>query len=57
MEWRVRSREERYEAFPERSKGIHHDPYMRLFWQHHGTEIEHLSGVREWLDRLQKQLT
>ena len=44
------------EPFPERPKGMQHDTYMRLFWEHHQAEMEHLAGVREWLDKLQKQI-
>ncbi len=44
------------EPFPERPKGMHHDTYMRLFWEQHEAEWEHLAGMREWLDKLQKQI-
>ncbi len=44
------------ETFPEKPKGMHHDIYMRLFWEHHEAEWEHLAGMREWLDKLQKQI-
>jgi hypothetical protein len=44
------------EPFPEKPKGMHHDTYVRLFWEHHEAEIEHLAGAREWLDKLQKQM-
>ncbi len=44
------------EPFPERPKGMHHDTYMWLFWQHHDAEWEPLAGMREWLDKLQKQM-
>jgi hypothetical protein len=40
------------EPFPERPKGMHHDRYMRLYWECHEAEMEHLAGVREWLDKL-----
>jgi len=43
------------EPFPERPKGMHHVTYMRLFWEHREAEWEHLVGMREWLDKLQKQ--
>ena len=42
--------------FPEKPKGMHHDTYMRLFWEHHEAETEHLTGLREWLDELQKRI-
>jgi len=44
------------EPFPERPKGMHHDTYMRLFWEHHEAEWEHLVGLREWADKLQKEI-
>jgi hypothetical protein len=40
------------EPFPERPKGMHHDTYMRLFWEHHEAEMEHLAGMRERLDNM-----
>jgi hypothetical protein len=42
--------------FPERPKGMHHDIYMRLFWEHHEAEMEQLTRMREWLDRLEKKV-
>ena len=44
------------EPFPEKPKGMHHDTYTRLLWQHHEAEREHLAGMREQLDKLQKQM-
>jgi hypothetical protein len=44
------------EPFPERPKGMHHDTYMRLFWEHHEAEREHLVGAQEWLDNMRKGL-
>ncbi len=44
------------EQFPDRPKGMHHDTYMRLFWKQHEAEWKHLAGMREWLDKLQKQM-
>jgi hypothetical protein len=44
------------EPFPERPKGMHHDTYMRLFREHHEAEKEHLAGLREWLDKLDKKV-
>ena len=29
---------------------------MKLLWEHHEAEMEHLAGLREWLDNLQKQI-
>ena len=45
------------EPFTERPKGMHHDTYMRLLWEHHEAEMEHLNGLREWLDKLQRQVS
>jgi hypothetical protein len=45
------------EPFPKRPKGMHHDTYMRLCSEHHEAEIEHLASAREWLDKLQKQIS
>ena len=44
------------EPFPERPKGMHHDTYMRLFWEHHEAEMEQLAGMREWLDKFEKRV-
>ena len=44
------------EPFPIRPKGMHHDTYMRLFWEHHGAEMEHLASMREWIDKLKQQV-
>ncbi len=44
------------EPFPDKPKGMHHDTYMRLCSEHHEAEMEHLTGAREWLDKLQKQM-
>jgi hypothetical protein len=44
------------EPFPERPKGMHHDTYMRLFWEQHEAEMKYLVGMREWLDKLQNQI-
>ena len=44
------------EPFPERPKGMHHDTYMRLFWEHHEAEMEQLIGMSEWLDKTEKKV-
>ena len=44
------------EPFPERPKGMHHNTYMRLFWEHGEAHREELAGMREWLDKLQKRV-
>jgi hypothetical protein len=41
--------------FPERPEGMAHDTFMRLFWEHHEAEWEHLVGMQEWLDKLEKR--
>jgi hypothetical protein len=45
------------EPFPERPKGMHHDTYMRLFWEHDKARREELAGMREWLDKLKQQVS
>jgi hypothetical protein len=44
------------EPFPEKPKGMHHDTYMRLWWEHNEAEWEHLHGLREYLDKLQERV-
>jgi hypothetical protein len=44
------------EPFPEKPKGMHHETYMRMFWEHHEAEMEQLVGMRKWLDKLQQKL-
>jgi hypothetical protein len=44
------------ESFPARPKGMHHDTYMRLFWEHHEAEMQHLAGMRERLDNMREGL-
>ena len=45
------------EPFPDRPKEMHHDTYMRLRSEHDEAEVEHLASAREWLDKLQKQMS
>jgi hypothetical protein len=45
------------EPFPERPKGMHHDTYMRLFWKHHEAEMDHLAGMRAWMDKLERRVS
>ena len=45
------------EPFPERLKGMDLDTYMRLFWEHDEALREQLAGMREWLDKLNRQLS
>lgn len=42
------------EPFPERLKGMHHDTYMRLFWEYDKAHQEEIAGMREWLDKLKR---
>jgi hypothetical protein len=44
------------ESLPERPKGMHLETYMKLFWEHHEAEMEHLAGMRERLDKLEKRV-
>jgi hypothetical protein len=44
------------QPFPEKPKGMHHDTYMRLYWDHHEAEVEHLIAMREWLDKLERRV-
>ncbi len=44
------------EPFPERPKGMHLDTYMRLYWEHHEVEMQHLAGMQERLDNVREGL-
>jgi hypothetical protein len=44
------------EPFPDKPNGMHHDTYLRLFWEHHEAEMEQLIGMREWLGRVEKKV-
>jgi hypothetical protein len=44
------------EPFPEKPKGMHWKTYERLWWEHHEAEMEQLIGMREWLDKLEKEV-
>jgi hypothetical protein len=44
------------QPFPEKPKGMHWKTYERLWWEHHEADMEQLSGMREWLDRLEKKV-
>ena len=35
---------------------MHHDTYMRLFWEHHEAETEKFAGMRGWLDKLERKV-
>jgi hypothetical protein len=44
------------EPFPEKPKGMHWSTYERLWQEHHEAEMEHLIGMREWIDKLEKKV-
>jgi hypothetical protein len=44
------------QPFPEKPKGMHHGTYMRLFWEHREAEMGHLTGMKGWLDKLERKL-
>ncbi len=44
------------EPFPEKPKGMHWRTYERLWWEHHEAEMEQLAGMREWLDKMEKEV-
>jgi hypothetical protein len=44
------------EPFPEKPKGMHHETYDRLFWEHHEAEMEQLAEMREWLDTMESKV-
>jgi hypothetical protein len=45
------------ESFPDKPKGMHWGTYMRMFWEHHEAETEQLAGMREWLKKMERQLS
>jgi hypothetical protein len=44
------------EPFPEKPKGMHWKTDERLWWEHHEAEMEHLIGMKVWLDKLEWKL-
>jgi len=45
------------EPFPEKPKRMHWKTYERLWWDHHEAEMEQLTGMREWLDKLEEKMS
>jgi hypothetical protein len=43
------------ELFPEKPKGMHWSTYEQLFRKHCEAEMEQLIGIREWIDKLEKE--
>jgi hypothetical protein len=39
-----------------RGPRVHYDTYIRLFCEHHEADMEQLTGMRQWLDKLQRQV-
>jgi hypothetical protein len=33
------------------------ETYERLFWEHHEADMEQLTRMREWLDKMERQLS
>jgi hypothetical protein len=44
------------QPFPQRPKGMHHDTYWRLREEHGEAEMEQFAGLREWLDKMEKEV-
>ena len=44
------------ELFLEKPQGMHWQTYEWLWWKHHEAEMAQLAGMREWPDRLEKQV-
>ena len=44
------------EPFPEKPKGMHWRTYERLWWEHHEAEMEQLTEMRGWINKLEKQV-
>jgi hypothetical protein len=45
------------EPFPEKPKGMQWSTYDRLFCEHHESQMEQLIGMREWLGKMERQLS
>jgi len=44
------------EPFPERPKGMNLKTHRRLLREPHDAEMEQLTGMREWLETMQRKL-
>jgi hypothetical protein len=44
------------EPFPEGPKAMHLKTYMRMLREHHDAEMEQLTGMRGWLNKLERKL-
>jgi hypothetical protein len=42
--------------FPKKPKGMHWRTYEQLWWEHHEAEMKQLVGMKEWLDKLEKEV-
>jgi hypothetical protein len=45
------------DPFPEKPKGMHWRTYEWLWWRHYEADMEQLAGVRNWLDKVERQLS
>ena len=53
---RLRGSANMTKPFPEKPKGMHHETYWRLREEHDEAEMAQQTGMREWLDRLEKKV-
>jgi hypothetical protein len=44
------------EPFPEGPNAMHLKTYMRMLREHHDAEMEQLTGMRGWLNKLERKL-
>jgi hypothetical protein len=44
------------EPFSEKPKGLHWSTYERLWREHYEAEMEQLTGMKEWLDKVERKL-
>jgi hypothetical protein len=45
------------EPFPEKPKVCNWRSYERLWWEHHESEMEQFSKMRQWPDKLEKKVS